>query len=64
MEVPRLNSLNRIMDQVEELDEESAKNELTFILQKYSEIGQQGYSQEDLIKEVKKLYLKLGLNRY
>lgn len=64
MEVSKLNSLDRILHQVEELDEESVRNELTFIPQKYSELGQQGYSQDDLIKDIKSLYLKLGLNRY
>lgn len=62
--VHTLSSFDWIVKKVEELDDVSAKNELAFILQKFSEIGQQGFSEKDLIKEIKSLYLKLGLNRY
>ncbi|ARJ39876.1 hypothetical protein SporoP8_13915 [Sporosarcina ureae] len=59
-----MNSFDWITQKVSELDEVSAKSELSFILVKYSEVGQQGYKNEDLIDDIRKLYLELGLNRY
>lgn len=55
---------NWILEKLENLDELEAKTELAFILTKFSEIRQQGYSEENLVKEIKNLYLKLGLDRY
>lgn len=57
-------SLNKlILERIVELDEMVVKEELAFILEKYTEIGQNGCSEEDLIREIKSLYIKLGLNR-
>lgn len=59
-----MSSSEWIPKKVEEMDELTAKTELANILQKYSEIGIQGYNKDDLIKDIKRLYEDIGRDRH
>lgn len=55
-----MKSLERIHERLEKLSDDEVREELTNILFRYSEVGTAGYNQDDLIAEIKSLYLKIS----
>lgn len=55
-----MKQLERISERLEKLSDEQVRDELTNILFRYSEIGNAGYQSDDLIAEIKSLYLKIS----
>jgi hypothetical protein len=54
---------DKFLNDIMLMEEEKAKELLAQILFSYAEIGTGGHNQEEFIRDVKNIYLRLALNR-